>query len=323
MSTLADRELLVIVESGAPEEEWMDARAEGVTASEIHAIASGSRKTWRRILDDKLNGSTFTGNRHTRRGHERESIIIAEARILHGVAALASSSALFASHENPLHRATPDGLGIHAQLGEFVAEVKSHTADWDRDDVPPDHADQVQWSMHVTGFSWALYAWEVAGVDGIEHRWVSRDEKRIGQLVHQADAFLEWRAAGAPEIDDIPDDVDDALAEYAHGLKLESDGKKLKASARAVIDEFAAALPVVPGAPLRRNGSRAQLFFEPKPDAVVLDEEAWEAAEPEGFAEWKRMDAAVKATREAALALYPKSTPVAPSFRVTANEAKA
>ena len=41
--TLADRELLVIVENGASEIAWMDGRDEGVTASEIHAIASGSR----------------------------------------------------------------------------------------------------------------------------------------------------------------------------------------------------------------------------------------------------------------------------------------
>lgn len=43
--TLADRELLVIVEDGAPELAWLDGRDEGVTASEVHAIASGSRKT--------------------------------------------------------------------------------------------------------------------------------------------------------------------------------------------------------------------------------------------------------------------------------------
>ena len=74
--TLADRELLVIVENGASEQEWHDGRDEGVTASEIHAIASGSMKTRRRILDAKLNGSTFKGNAHTARGHEREQAIL-------------------------------------------------------------------------------------------------------------------------------------------------------------------------------------------------------------------------------------------------------
>lgn len=319
--TLADRELLVIVENGASEEEWQDGRADGVTASEIHAIASGSRKTWRRLLDDKLNGSTFKGNAHTKRGHARESYILAEARILDGVVTLAGNGALIGCPENPLHRATPDGFGIHAQLGEFGAEVKNHHEGWDSDEIPAAHLDQIQWGMHVAGLSWWLYAWAVEGVDGIQHHWVARDDKRIAQLGAQADAFLEWRAAGAPEIDDIPDDVDDALAEYARGLALEAEGKKLKAAARAAIDDFAAAQPASAGDPLRRTGSRAQLFFEPKPDAVVLDEDAWAAAEPETHAEWRRMQTAIAETSAAATKLYRTTRPVAPTFRVTANGA--
>ena len=317
--TLADRELLVIVENGAPEIAWMDGRDEGVTASEVHSIASGSRKTWRRILDDKLNGSTFKGNAATKRGHEREAYILAEARILEGVVTLASSGALFGSHHNALHRATPDGLGIHSQLGEVGAEVKSHHADWTFDGIPADHFDQMQWGMHVTGLDWWLYAGEVDGQPGIQHHWIARDDKRIAQLTAQADAFIEWRAAGAPEIDDIPDDVDDALAEYAHGLALESEGKRLKTAARKQIDEFAAAQASAPGDPLRRNGSRAQLFFEPKPDTIELDEEAWAAAEPDGHAEWVAARDRVAEQRTAALALYSRSKPTAPTFRVTAN----
>lgn len=319
VATLADRELLVIVEDGASELVWMDARDEGVTASEIHDIAAGSRKTWRRILDAKLNGSTFKGNAATKRGHERESYILAEARILEGVVTLASSGALFGSHHNALHRATPDGLGIHAQLGEFGAEVKSHHADWTFDDIPADHFDQMQWGMHVTGLDWWLYAWEVDGQPGIQHHWVARDDKRITQLIAQADAFIEWRAAGAPEIDDIPDDVDDALADYARGLALEAEGKRLKAAARSAIDEFAAAQTSAPGDPLRRNGSRAQLFFEPKPDTLTLDEDAWAAAEPGTYAEWVAARAAAAAQEAAALALYTRAKPTAPTFRVTAN----
>ena len=319
VATLADRELLVIVGNGASEIAWMDGRDEGVTASEVHAIASGSRKTWRRILDDKLNGSTFKGNKATRRGHERESYILAEARILDGVVTLAASGALFGNHDNPLHRATPDGLGIHAQLGEFGAEVKSHHADWVDTGIPADHYDQMQWGIHVTGLDWWLYAWEVDGTDGIQHHWVARDDKRIAQLVAQADAFIAWRKAGAPEIDDIPDEVDDALAEYARGLELEAEGKRLKSAARKQIDEFAAAQASAPGDPLRRNGSRAQLFFEPKPDTIELDEEAWATAEPETYAEVVAARERIAAQCTAARALYARTKPTAPTFRVTAN----
>lgn len=318
--TIADRELLVIVENGAPEQEWHDARDEGVTASEVHDIAAGSRKTWRRILDGKLNGSSFRGNAHTKRGHEREPYILAEARIIDGVVALASSGALLGSHEHPLHRATPDGFGIHTELGDFGVEVKNHHAEWDSTDIPAEHMDQMQWGMHVTGMSWWLYAWAVEGVDGIEHRWVPRDDKRIGQIVAQADAFLAWRAAGAPEIDDIPDDVDDAMATYARGLELEAEGARLKKLARPEIESWAR-VHAAAGDPLRRQGSRAQVFFEPKPDARILDEDAWAAAEPELHAEWKRMQTAIVQTAEAALQLYSTTRPVAATFRISGGAA--
>ena len=169
------------------------------------------------------------------------------------------------------------------------------------------------------GLDWWLYAWEVDGQPGIQHHWIARDDKRITQLIAQADAFIEWRAAGAPEIDDIPDNVDDALADYARGLALEAEGKRLKAAARSAIDEFAAAQTSAPGDPLRRNGSRAQLFFEPKPDTLTLDEDAWAAAEPGTYAEWVAARAAAAAQEAAALALYTRAKPTAPTFRVTAN----
>lgn len=315
--TLEDRELLVIVEDGAEEADWLEARAAGVTASEVHDIAQGSRKTWRSILDKKLNGDTWGGNEYTRRGQEREPFIIEQAARLDGVVTLVGRHALFAHPEQILHRATPDGLGIHAQLGDFGAEVKWLLEDIDR--IPRDHFDQMQWGMYVLGLSWWLYAWEVDGRDGIQHEWVPRDDRRIEQLVRQADSFIEWRAAGAPEIDDIPDDVDDALADYERGLALEADGKRLKTAARPILDAFAAKLGAAPGDPLRKTGSRASLFVEPKPDVMVLDEDAWAAAEPDGYAEFCALRDRVAAAAALAVTLYGRPKAAAATFRVTPN----
>lgn len=317
--TLEEQGMLVIVEDGAPEDEWHEGRAEGVTASEIHSIAAGSRRTWRRILDDKLNGSTFKGNGHTRRGHEREHGLVAAAAQLDGVVVLAPSGALFGNHESPLHRGTPDGLGIHAELGHYIAEAKHHDEGWTQDRIPADHLDQMLWNMHVLDVDWALYVWGVEGEDDIHHEWVPRDDKRIAQLVAQADAFIAWREAGAPEIDDIPDDVDDALAEYAHGMALAYEGEQLKKAARPVIDEWRKQQTANPGEPLRKSGSRASLFFEPKPDAQVLDETKWAEAEPELYAEWLALQARVQETASAAAVLYHQPKPQAATFRVTPN----
>jgi hypothetical protein len=322
MLTDIEPELLVIVPDGASEEDWQDGRSEGPTASVIRAIANGSRKRWRSVLDDMLNGSTFHGNEHTRRGHDREGAILAAAAQLEGVLFLHPSGALFGCPTAPLHRATPDGLGLHQVLGYFGAEVKHHAAGWTRETIPADHMDQMQWGMHVTGYAWWLYAWAVDGEEDIHHEWVPRDDTRIEQLARQADAFIEWRQAGAPEIDDIPDDVDDALADYRRGLELERDGAALKKAARPVIDAWATERSTA-GDPLRRNGSRAAVFFEPKPDVEVLDEVAWAAAEPESYAEWLALQQRVLDAASAARLLYSKTKPAAATFRVTPTGAPA
>lgn len=329
--TLEDEGLLVIVEDGASEEEWLDARAEGVTASEIHAIARGSRKRWRTLLDDKLNGSTFRGNQHTRRGHDNEDALIAAAAHLDGVVVLAPSKALFGSSENQLHRATPDGLGIHDELGHFGAEAKHHVEGWQNGtdaargkrsiaDVPEDHFNQCQWGMHVLDVDWWLYAWGIEGQEGLAgFVWIPRNDKRIAELVAQADAFIAWRAAGAPEIDDIPDEVDDAIAEYARGLELAAEGEALKKAARPIIDAWTATQSVKEGDPLRKSGSRAAVFFEPKPAQVVLDETKWADAEPESYAEYLEAHTRLAAQASAAAVLYNREKPVAATFKVTPN----
>lgn len=312
---------VVIVPDGAPEDEWLDGRAGGVTASEIHAIAHGSRKTWRRILDDKLNGSTFHGNEHTRRGHEWEPRILAEVQDLPGVVSVTASSALFGNIGNPKHRATPDALGVDAGATQFGIEVKHHADNWTSTTIPPEHMDQMLWGMHVLGLDLWLYAWAVDGEDGIEHRWVERDEDRIAYLVRQADAFIEWRASGAPELDEIPEEVDDDLAVYSREQRIESAAKKAKEAAGTRLKTWAATQPT--DGPMRRGGTRAALYFEPKPATRVLDEKAWEAAEPASYAEFVAARTALEQQAAAATVLYGVDKVPAPTFRVTPNGASA
>jgi len=315
---------IVVVPDGATDEEWQEGREAGPSASRIYDIARGSRKRWRSILDEMLNGSTFAGNENTRRGHEAEAEMIVEILALEHVTEAHLSSALYANADELRHLATPDGFG-DGSFGPFGIELKWHDAKWiaNRDArIPADHLAQCDFGMHVTGLDLWLYAYTIEGVSGIFHQWITRDQDRIDYLVRQADDFVAWRAAGAPEIDDLPDDVDEDLANYAEGLRLESIGKKLKEGARPGIEQWARTA-VKPGEPLRRAGSRAGVFFEPKPDTTELDEDAWAAAEPETHAEWVETVARAAKQRAAAAALYAKPKPVAATFRVTANGAAA
>jgi hypothetical protein len=311
---------LVIVPDGAPEDEWLDGRAGGVTASEIHAIAHGSRKTWRRILDEKLNGSTFKGNAHTRRGHDAEARILAEVDEVPGIISVRRSSALYGNPENQKHRATPDAVAVDEGGTAFGVEVKDHEAGYTQTKIPAEHMDQMLWGMHVLGFDTWLYAWAVEG-ENTRFEWVERDETRIAYLVKQADSFIEWRAAGAPELDDIPEEVDDDLAVYSREQRAESAAKKAKDDAGTRLKQWAAALH--DGGPMRRGGTRAALFFEPKPAARVLDEKAWEAAEPDTYAEFVAARTALADQAAAATVLYGVEKPAAPTFRVTPNGATA
>lgn len=288
------------------EEVWHGFRAEGVTASEIHAIATGGRKTWRRILDDKLNGSTFRGNRHTKRGHEREPVLLEWADGQYGVDA---NSTLFAHPEFPLHRGTPDGLG--ADGAPFGVEVKSHAFGWTRTDAPPDHYDQCQWNIHVLGADRWLYVWEVLGEDGyatLEYPffvWIERDDARIAQLVAQADAFIAWREAGAPELDDIPDDLDESLTAWADAKERKSIATKDEKVAEKVIRAYIAEHPEAEVSGLKRSGSRGGFGYTVASDDV-LDEDAWKAAEPDSYEAWVALRTRTDDAAAVALTLYSK-----------------
>lgn len=312
MIDIIDRPLRMVAADSLGSEEGLAARAAGVTASELHAIAVGGRGTWRRILDGKLNGSTFHGNQHTKRGHEREPYLLAWA--CSHVAFLEPNRALFAHPENRLIMATPDGLGIEDRGGEFGVEVKSHEHTWgDRYDIPADHYDQMQGGMAVTGIGRWLYVWEVMGEDGTptletpRFRWVERDEKRIAKLLKEAEAFLAWRAAGAPVADDdIPAEVDEALAIIAEARAAMAPHKKAEADALTIVRKHAETTADEHGS--KGAGMRGSYTYA-KSTTTVLDEDAWATAEPQTHGVWLSMQERVAATEQAAIALYHRDKP--------------
>ena len=221
----------IVVDADAPREEWMDARSEGVTASEVHEIATGSRKAWAAVLDRKLNGSTFKGNRHTRRGHERESLLLDYAKELRRSAE--PNGALWAAESNSRHLATPDGIG-----DGFVIEVKSHDFGHVLGPIPPAHRSQMQWQMYVMGADEALYIREVMDEDGQgslddpETITVARDDDYIAWLVSRADAFLDWWDNDCPPTDDMDEETAAVLEEWVQAKRELEPIAKREAAAR-------------------------------------------------------------------------------------------
>lgn len=280
---------VIVVPEGAPREVWMEERGEGVTASQVWEIARGGISTWRRILEQKLNGSTFKGNAATRAGHEREAAMLDEAA--HRLARATPNQALFASALNRLHRATPDGYGIEDIDGEsvdVVIEVKRHEHGWEFEGVPADHYAQMQWQMYVRGALRGHYGFEVADEDGqppLEGAtWivVDRDEEMILWLIARANAFIAWREAGCPDVDDLPEGVAAANEAWALAKVAADEANAAEKKTSAELRKALAGLPHAERFGVVGMGEQGgfQLLVS---EVTALDEEAWEDSDPKGY----------------------------------------
>lgn len=282
---------IVVVPEGATREEWMQERGEGVTASQAWEIARGGISTWRRILEQKLNGSTFRGNAATRAGSSREAALLDEAEQQPGFYEITPNCALWASAVNPLHRATPDGIGHHHGHGlecSAIVEVKSHEHGWTAEGVPADHYAQMQWQMWVKGAAIGLYGFEVRDeddqppLDGATWITVDRDEEMIDWLVDRANAFIAWRDSGCPEVDDLPEPIAAANKAWALAKVASDEAAKAEKQANAALRKELASLPHAERFGAVGMGERGgyQLLVSEYSD---LDEDAWRADNPEEF----------------------------------------
>tara|TARA_R100000365_G_C2738880_1_gene67776 strand:+ start:273 stop:1271 length:999 start_codon:yes stop_codon:yes gene_type:complete len=282
----ADRELLAVLDADPSEAEWLAGRAEGVTGSEVHHIANGGMGTWHRILQDKLNGARFSGSVATRAGHAAEPRILDAAARVTGVAELLPTPMLLLAKPGAeLHRVTPDGLGVHEVFGAFGVEVKHHMAGWGGFGVPPEHMSQCQWGLHVAGLDWWLYVTDVEGEQGVWWEWIPRDNRVIERLSVEADRFIAWRESGAPMLDDLPAEVDDAIAARVLAQRYERRARELRAESDPVIAAFVDASRVGDQT-VRAVGSRGQLAATVKL-TEELDEVSWAARAPKAYQAWR------------------------------------
>lgn len=308
--------LVAVTDENTDRAGWMEARSSRVTASIAHAVATGGRSTWLRLLSDMLNGESFKGNASTGRGRTREAFLLDYAKTFIDPT-VEPNSRLFASPDNDRLGATPDGLaeGILEQVAGYrriCVEAKSHEFGWDDSTgIPAEHYDQVQFAIHVTGAEACLYIWETMGEDGQptlddpRHLFVPRDARRISFLVREAERFLAWRDAGAPVSDDIAPELDDALAAWADARSRKNDAAKDEAAADAIIRKHIDATPNVEKDGLKLAGRAASFVYSTK-DPDVLDVDLWAEKEPTTHAAWILAQERVASTAEAAFALYKK-----------------
>ncbi|MBN7792401.1 YqaJ viral recombinase family protein [Microbacterium esteraromaticum] len=302
----------IVVPEDAPRTVWMLERGEGVTASRAWAIARGGIKTWRRELEQMMNGSTFRGTKATKAGSAREAALLDEAADqLHTVT---PNAALWASAANDLHRATPDGIGRNSDGTIVAVEVKSHEHGYEDKGIPADHLAQLQWQMHVLGAVSGLYGYEIRDeddmppADGATWIDVPRDDEMIAYLIYRADLFIGWRDAGCPDVDDLPEDVQAALDAWAPlKSKLDSVAADEKKAAAALKKAIRTSIPHAErfGAVAMGEHGGYQLGVS---ESTSIDEDAWSTAEPHVYEAVRQHSEWIAESEAAAKLLYPKTT---------------
>lgn len=305
----------IVVGADAPREVWLAERGEGVTASEAWRIARGGLKARKTIVTEKMNGSTFRGNKFTRAGSEREAAILDELSDRRDVRDVTPNSALWAAAANDLHRATPDATAIDVETGEpVVVEVKSHAFGWKFEGIPIEHVAQLMWQMHVLGAAYGLYGFEVRDEDdqppqeGATWIRVERDEEFIEYLVTSADRFIAWREDGCPDVDDLPDTVETAFEDWAAAKKSADTWaaaeKKANAALKAAITSempYAARFGAVGNTP--KGG-----FQHTVSEVVSIDEDALRAAYPQEHARIQQLRVDLAFAEAQAKRTHPKIT---------------
>lgn len=192
------------IETSENHDEWLAARAGGVTATEVAKAATPAGL--KEVLANRANPQPVEVNEYMQFGSDNEDWI---ARVLKRDFGLMPNRWLIAADGIPQHMATPDALSLdHTRIGEIKTGGK-YSTDKHGELVPPiAHRRQMQWQMHCTGADLCVYAFMLrADVGGVfVPAWmepltviVPRDDVMIAALVKVADQLLidfeNWQAA--------------------------------------------------------------------------------------------------------------------------------
>lgn len=277
MRVLDELEQRAVADESKDREAWLAARREGITATEVATLAKSPAAAFR-LREEKQSGvSSFTGNKWTAWGKEREPIIAARYA---GVGLLPTSK-LYRSTDDARYLASPDMIGEDFDESLYLGEIKTSKynlapeGDYFRTTT---YYDQMQWQMFVTGARWCTFIWEqhdgewVEQFDGtygptvreIRSEHVERDDDRIEHLVGIADRFLAGARLVGTDVD-LEQRVADAKAR-------ELEARTVLAE---VMTEAERAWPE--GHAFESHGFRYSLAAAPSEGALRLDQKAFDA----------------------------------------------
>lgn len=179
----------LILRVGADQEEWLEARTQGLGGSDASGIAGFNKynppyKVW--LSKTGQDKSRRTYNQAMRMGHLMEPIL--KKMFTEDTGIKVRQAGLMRSKKHPFMQVTVDGLTEDGGIFESKTSTGWLSAEWEDGQVP-DHAElQVQHGMAVTGRS---HAWVVGLLDGREWfiRRIERNEAIIEMLIEMEEHF--------------------------------------------------------------------------------------------------------------------------------------
>ena len=197
--------------------EWLELRRIGIGGSDVGSILHlhnyGSPTS---CYFSKLESRDDIGNESTRAGHLWEGIIRQTFVDDHGMV-IFTPAEIFKSKEHPFMIASLDGYGIDKDGIEFVFEAK-YTNSFElikslaTGNIPLHWEAQVQHYMAVTGFSYAIIAYQAGSDHHAEFR-IERDDDLIQDLIVEEERFWGYIENKTPPPEDYSKDAQDALRE--------------------------------------------------------------------------------------------------------------
>ena len=264
-----------LVASSEERAEWLAARRQGVTATDVAALATGGQKVWNRLKAEKRGlVKGFQGNRYTAWGLEREPLIA--AKVMAERTWMEPNSWTVAHVDRPEFMATPDMIG--EQTCSLV-QIKTANVEKPWDSIPTRYFYQCQWEMFVTGAESndlvveyyrddAEIGLTVADPFADPEVWpIERDEDTISELVEIAESFLSM---GEPSYMDVL--LDDYAVKQERVESAQAELDEVKALIRKEIGERESFKHV--------SDAGSVTLTTPKPSAR-LDSAALKKAEPE------------------------------------------
>ncbi|WBF79005.1 RecE-like exonuclease [Arthrobacter phage Bolt007] len=209
----------LVLRAGAPREEWLAARLEGIGGSEASVLLGLNKyatrwglwleKTGRRKDDRQANEAMYWGS-------AMEPIL--RKRFVEDTGIAVRSAGLHRSKRYPFMQVTVDGLT--ADGGIFESKTASSWAagdDWDDDGIPDHAAIQVQHGLAVTGRS---HAWIVGLLDGRDWQVrgpIPRNEELITLLIEEETRFWTENVLGDVEPAVVAGSLEEVKGHYHPG----------------------------------------------------------------------------------------------------------